>query len=78
MPAIKSQAVHTVVALYLGDEISLGEGETYEYAMRECLEGIPSMYPADDVVLDCTNSAMPWVRVSMPLELARETFPVEV
>lgn len=72
-----TQAHYTVVALYLGAEISLGEGDSYEYAMRECLDGIPSIYPADDVVLDTTNSAMPWVRVSLPLDLARDAFPVE-
>lgn len=72
-----NQAHYTVVALYLGAEVAIGEGESYEHAMRECLEAIPAMYPGDDVVLDCTNSAMPWVRVSLSLELAREAFPVE-
>ena len=72
--ATTNQAHHTVVALYLGAEVAIGEGESYEYAMRECLEAIPAMYPCDDVVLDCTNSAMPWVRVSLPLELAQSAF----
>lgn len=74
MPATTTQPHHTVIALYLGAEISIGEGDSYEYAMRECLDGIPSMYPAEDVVLDCTNSAMPWVRVSLPLELVKPVF----
>lgn len=69
-----TQAHYTVVALYQDAEISIGEGETYEYAMRECLECIPSIYPADDVVLEAKNSAMPWVSISLPLDLAQEAF----
>ena len=71
------QAHYTIVALYQDAEIAIGEGDSYEYAMRECLQGVPSIYPAEDVFLDCANSAMPWVRVSMPLEVVRDVFSVE-
>lgn len=68
------QAHHTVVATYLGAEIGMGEGDTYEYAMRECLGSIPTMYPAEDVELEARNSEVPFLVVKMPMDLAFSAF----
>lgn len=68
------EAQHTVVAMYMDAEIGMGEGETYEYAMRECLDSIPAMYPAEDVELVARNSAMPFLVVTMPMDLAVSAF----
>lgn len=41
-----------VTAIYQSsEEISYAEGESYEHAAAECVEGIPSIYPEEGVTL---------------------------
>jgi hypothetical protein len=68
------QATYTITALYQDAEIGFGEGDSYEYAMRECLESVPNIYPAEDVVLEAKNSAMPHLIVKTPMDLAQSVF----
>ena len=62
-----------VTALYQDAEVGYGEGESYEYAARECADSVEWMYPAEDVKLVCTHNVggLP-VRVETPLDLFRE------
>ncbi|WP_423197881.1 hypothetical protein DFLDMN_001520 [Cupriavidus sp. H19C3] len=69
-----TQAHYTVTALYMDAEIAAGEGDSHEYAVRECMDGVSDMYPAEDVTLECKSSAMPHVVVTMPLDLAQRAF----
>lgn len=64
---------YRVTALYEDAEVGFGEGESYEYAAREAAASVPTIYPADDVVLSCTSKVggLP-VTVETPLSLFRE------
>lgn len=64
---------YQVTALYQTAEVGFGEGETYEYAAREAAESVPTIYPADDVMLVCTRNVgdLP-VTVETPLFLFLE------
>ena len=50
-----------VTATYNGQELSIGYGDGYRYAIEECMSEIPSMYTADadtirDVQLEITGA----------------------
>ena len=65
--------MYQVTALYQDAEVGYGEGDSYEWAARECADSVEWMYPASDVVLVCTHNVggLP-VTVSTPLDLFRE------
>lgn len=67
---------YQVTALYQDAEVGFGEGESYEYAVREAADSVPSIYPAEDVMLTCTSpiGGLP-VTVSTPLDLFLEFCP---
>lgn len=67
-------ANYTIVAMYQGAEVGFGEGDTYEYAMRECIESVPDIYPAEDVMLEANSAAMPHLQVKTPMDLAKTVF----
>lgn len=63
---------YQVTALYQDAEVGYGEGESYEHAAREAAESVPTIYPAEDVILSCTHAVrgLP-VTVETPLGLFR-------
>ena len=61
--------MYQVTAMYGDDEVGYGEGDGYEYAVRECAESVPSIYPAKDVVLVCTQGV---VQMRTPLDIWQE------
>jgi len=46
-----------VTALYQDSEIGFGEGDSYEFAMQECIDSIDSFYSSveDEIVLEATK-----------------------
>jgi len=36
-----------VTAIFNGSELSYGEGDTFQYAVEECMAGIDSIYTSD-------------------------------
>jgi hypothetical protein len=56
-----------VTAIYQDSaEVGYGESDIYEDAAREAAESVPSIYPAEDVVLSCARGV---VTVTTPLTL---------
>jgi hypothetical protein len=43
----KGNPMIQVTAIFNGSELSYGEGDTFQYAVEECMAGIDSMYTAD-------------------------------
>ena len=60
--------MYTVIALYQDSEISIGYGDTYEFAATEAADGVPSVYPAADVLLVCEHGVL---ATETPLDLWR-------
>jgi len=60
---------YQVTAMYEDAEVGYGESEIYEDAAREAAESVPEIYPADDVLLCCTQGV---VQMKTPLALWRE------
>jgi len=54
-------------ALYGDDEVGYAEAETYEDALFECADSVPSIYPDDDVSLVCRHPVT-GMKVSVTLE----------
>jgi hypothetical protein len=67
---------YQVTALYQDAEVGYGESDVYEDAAREAASSVPSIYPQEDVMLNCTSlvGGMP-VTVSTPLDLWLEFCP---
>lgn len=61
--------IYQVTAIYEGDEVGYGEGESYEYAASECADSVPSIYPPEDVEMVSSQGIL---TVSMSLALYRE------
>lgn len=62
--------MYQVTALYQDAEVGYGEGESYEYAAQEAADSVSDMYPADDVLLTCTQKIGGFpVTVATPLSL---------
>jgi hypothetical protein len=40
--------MHQVTAIYMDCEIGFGEGDSFDYALEECLESIDSIYSIED------------------------------
>jgi hypothetical protein len=57
---------YQVTAMYEDAEVGYGESEIYEAAAREAAESVPEIYPADDVMLCCTQGIL---QVKTPLSL---------
>lgn len=64
---------YQVTALYEDAEIGFGEAESYEDAALEAAAGVAEIYPAEDVMLECTSAigGLP-VTVRTALDLFRE------
>jgi hypothetical protein len=58
--------MYQVTAMYQDAEVGYGESEIYEDAARECAESVPSIYPAEDVVMVCASGV---IEVRTPLDL---------
>jgi len=67
---------YQVTALYEDAEAGYGEAESYEDAMREAADSVPSTYPREDVMLECTCLIRGCtVTVRTPLDLFLEFCP---
>ena len=62
----RESEMYQVTAMYEEDEVGYGEGESFQYAARECFESEPVIYPDDAVKMICTHGA---IKFSIPLDL---------